>query len=330
MREKLMKDLSDVTKAARTLKELSGLALLAAFLLGSCCATTALSMRRTDVKVFQLGQRIPRNSRILDILNTDGPSPPRTAASIGNDNDSDSLYCSYRPIIRHLKKRARAKGGDAIAILHVQKPFMWYRCFWIKAFLLDMIDISDWPRVGLREEEIRRDLDARGRTLDDIEGIWASHAHSEVMMDEATRRVAKVLEYSLGRGAAKPTIAYRVWPSVIQAMEQLSPEEQSSYRVAIVRADGDPYYPYAAYILDPEIPEWQAGFLKARLRKIPDSTGYEAKWYGSTFQDGLREFHSDETGALKAKVVVELGLKYSIEQTLTKVYPPTKVKNTPD
>ena len=113
-------------------------------------------------------------------------------------------------------------------------------------------------------------------------------------------------------------------PSVIQAMEQLSPEQQSSYRVAIVKAAGDPNYPYAAYILDPEIPEWKPGFLKARLRKLPDSTGYEAKWYGSTFQADVREFHPDETGALTTKVVIEQGLKYSIEQTLTKVYPPQR------
>jgi hypothetical protein len=113
-------------------------------------------------------------------------------------------------------------------------------------------------------------------------------------------------------------------------MEQLSPEEQSSYRVAIVKAAGDPNYPYAAYILDPEIPEWQPGFLKARLKRIPESSGYEAMWYGSTFQGDLREFHLDETGALKANVIVKLGLKYSIEQTLTRVYPPTAVKYAPD
>jgi hypothetical protein len=143
------------------------------------------------------------------------------------------------------------------------------------------------------------------------------------MMDETDLRGA-VVEYSLQKGDKRPTVVYRVSPSVIQAMQQLSPEQQSSYRVAIVKAVGDPDYPYAAYILDPDIPEWQAGFLKARLRKLPDSSGYEAKWYGSTFQAGLREFHPDETGALKTKVVIEQGLKYSIEQTLTKVYPPQR------
>jgi hypothetical protein len=196
--------------------------------------------------------------------------------------------------------------------------------------VLDTIDISGWPRVGLTEEEIRCDLDAGGRTLGDIEGIWTSRARSEVMMDAAAVSVASVYEGSQNMGDPLGTLVWQVPPSVIQAMGQLSPEEQSSYRVAIVKAAGDPNYPYAAYILDPEIPEWQPGFLKARLKRIPESSGYEAMWYGSTFQDDLREFHLDETGALKANVIVKLGLKYSIEQTLTRVYPPTAVKYAPD
>jgi hypothetical protein len=166
--------------------------------------------------------------------------------------------------------------------------------------------------------------------LDDIEGIWASRALSEVIMDEAAERVAGVPEFSQNDGASKGTFVWGVPASVIQAMRQLSPEEQRSYRVAIVKAADDPDYPYAAYILDPEIPEWQVGFLKARIKKLPDSSGYEAKWYGTTFQGDLREFHPDETGALKAKAIVELGLKYSIEQTLTKVYPPLAARSAPD
>ena len=56
-----MKDPSYVTKAMRILKALSGLVLLAAFLSGIRCATTALSTRGADgpIKVFDLGQRIP-------------------------------------------------------------------------------------------------------------------------------------------------------------------------------------------------------------------------------------------------------------------------------
>jgi hypothetical protein len=56
---------SYVKKAMRILQALSGLALLAAFLSNSRCATTALSTRNTDgpVKVFELGQRIPKNHR---------------------------------------------------------------------------------------------------------------------------------------------------------------------------------------------------------------------------------------------------------------------------
>jgi hypothetical protein len=332
MSETLMKDLSAVTKAARTLKELSGLALLAAFLLSSCCATTALFMKRTDVKVFELGQRIPRNVKILDFESTSGSYG--TISQAGASGSESWGSCGYRQVMQYIKRRARARGGDAIAILEVEKPRSAYGCYWIRAFLLDTIDISDWPRIGLTEEEIRRELDARGQMLDDIEGIWASCARSEVMMDGA-ERVAGVFEYYQKVLYGIRTRVWRVPPLIIQAIEQLSPEEQSSYRVAIIKAAGDSEYPYAAYILDPEIPEWKAGFLKARLRKLPDSSGYEAKWYGSTFQDDLREFHFDETGALKAKVIVELGmkywvelglkynaLKYSIEQTLKRIYPP--------
>jgi len=317
-----MNDSSHVMKTTRILKALSSLALLAAFVSGSRCATTALSVKNKGgpIKVFELGQRIPRNSKILDVLDTSG----------GWAEAGEMSSCRYRPIIKYLKRRAKARGGDAIAVLHVKKPYIWSSCFSIKAFLLDMIDISDWPRVGLTEEEIRRDLDGRGRVLDDIEGIWASRALSEVIMDEAAERVAGVPEFSQNNGASKGTFVWGVPASVIQAMRQFSPEEQSSYRVAIIKAAGDPDCPYAAYILDPEIPEWQAGFLKARLRKLPDCSGYEAKWYGSTFQSDLREFHPDETGALKAKAIVELGLKYSIEQTLTRIYPPTAARYAPD
>jgi hypothetical protein len=313
-----MKYRSNVMNAMRILRTLSGLALLAACLSNSRCATTALSTRAKDgpVKVFELGQRIPRNSKILGIPNTWGP---RDVGPMGTEIYGGRGSCSYRQIIRYLKNRAKAEGGDAIAILDVIKPLSWNNCFEIKAFLLDMIDINDWPRLGLTKEEILRDLDARKDLIDDIEGIWASRARTEVMMDHA-EKVAGDYEASRGdpygfRGA------WRISPSVIQAMAQLSPEEQNSFLVAIFKGADDPTYPYAAYILDPEIPEWQAGFLKARLRKLPDSTGYEAKWYGSTFQADLREFHPDGTGALKTKVVIEQGLKYSIEQTLTKVYP---------
>jgi hypothetical protein len=302
-----------MAKPNRILQTLSGMALLAAFLSSSRCATTALSAKNTGgpVKVFELGQRIPRNVEILDILDTSG----------GWAEAGEMSSCRYRPIIKYLKKKVKARGGDSIAVLHVQKPLVWRSCFRIKAFLLDTIDISGWPRVGLTEEEVRRDLDAGGRTLGDIEGIWTSRARSEVIVDNATLIVAGVYEGSQNMGDPYFTGVWRVPPSVIQAMEQLSPEEQISFQIAIVKAAGDPDYPYAAYILDPEIPEWQAGFLKARLRKLPDSSGYEAKWYGSTFQADLREFHPDETGALTTKVVIEQGLKYSIEQTLTRIYP---------
>jgi hypothetical protein len=217
----------------------------------------------------------------------------------------------------------KARGGDAVAILHISKRL----CPVLKAFLLEMIDINEWPRVSLTEEEIRRDLNTRERMVDDIEGIWDCHVRSEVMMDAGDLSAAEVSEPTKGIDPYGGQIyVRRVPPSVIQAMGQLSPEEQSSYRVAIIKDAGDPDYPYAAYILDPDIPEWKSGFLKARLRKLPDSSGYEAKWYGSTFQPDLREFHPDETGALTTKVVIEQGLKYSIEQTLTKVYPATGVK----
>ena len=313
---------SHVMKMTRILKALSSLALLAAFVSGVACATTLRSSRSTDgrVKVFELGQRIPRNSKILDIM--DKSDSYLDTSILGDPVGSHGrLSCRYRPIIRALKKSARALGGDAVAILHINKDDL---CFEIKAFLLDMIDISDWPLVGLTEEEIKRGLDSGGRMLDEIEGIWDCYARSEVMMNEADLEMAMVYEYSPGR------LSWRVPASVIQTMSQLSPEEQSSYRVAIVKAEDDSNYPYAAYILDPEIPEWQTGFLKARIRKLPDSSGYEAKWYGTTFQDDLREFHLDETGMFKAKVVVELGLKYSIVQTLTRIYPPKAAKDAPD
>ena len=316
-----MKDRSNVMKATRILGALCGLALVAALLSGLRCATTALSTRTKEgpIRVFELGQRIPRNSKILDILSTEGPMD---IGPLGTEIYGGRGSCSYRQIIRYLKKRAKAEGSDAIAILNVIKPLSWNTCFKIKAFLLDMIDINDWPRLGLTNEEILRDLDARKDLIDDIEGIWASRARSDVMMDHAEKE-AGFFEASRQdpygfRGA------WRISSSVIQAMAQLSPEEQNSYLVAVFKAADDPTYPYAAYILDPDIPEWQAGFLKARLRKLPDSAGYEAKWYGSTFQADVREFHPDETGALKAKVVIEQGLKYSIEQTLTKVYPPQR------
>jgi len=311
-----------MTAPARILKALSCLALLAAFLSGIRCATAALSTKNTrvPVKVYELGQRIPRNSKILDIM--DKSDSYQDTSILGDPVGSHGLLsCRYRPIIWALKKSARALGGDAVAILHVKKDDL---CFEIKAFLLDMIDIGDWPRVGLTDEEIKRVSDAGGRMLDEIEGIWDCHARSEVMINEADLEMARVYEYSPGR------LSWRVPASVIQTMSQLSPEEQSSYRVAVVKASGDTDYPYAAYILDPEIPEWKPGFLKARIRKLSDSSGYEAKWYGTTFQDDLREFHPDETGALKAKVVVELGLKYSIDQTLTRIYPPATASHAPD
>jgi len=331
-----MKGLSRVTNTTRILRALCGLALLAASVSGIRCATTAFSRRNTGgpVKVFELGQRIPRNSKILDVLDNDGFRELRFLAGDWSYEGS----CSYRAIIRHLKKEAKTRGGDALAILYIRKPllstagerFPWDSCFRIKAYLLDLIDIGDWPRIGRTEEEIRRDLDASWQSLDAIEGIWASHARCEAEIDAATQRKVDVYESSQNIGDPYFTGLLWVPPSIIRAMEQLSPEEQSSYRVAIVKAAGDPDYPYAAFILDPEIPEWQAGFLKARLRKLPDSSGYEAKWYESTFQPDLREFHLDETGALKTKVIVEQGLKYSIEQTLTRVYPPTAAKNMPD
>jgi hypothetical protein len=316
-----MKDPSSVIMTTRILRALWGLLFIAALLSGISCATTALSSRSKEgnVKIFELGQRIPRNSKILDIMSTTGP---RDVGPLGTEIYGGRGSCSYRQIIRYLKKSAKSEGGDAIAILDVIKPLSWNNCFEIKAFLLDMIDINDWPRLGLTNEEILRDLDARKDLIDDIEGIWASRARSEVMMDHA-EKVAGFFETSR-RDPYGFRGAWRVSPSVIQAMEQLSPEEQNSFLVAIFKAAGDPDYTYAAYILDPEIPEWQAGFLKARLRKLPDSTGYEAKWYGSTFQPDQREFHPDETGALTTKVVIEQGLKYSIEQTLTRIYPPQR------
>ena len=312
---------SYVMKAMRTLRTLCGLALLAAFLSSSRCATTALSTRSREgnVKVFELGERIPRNSKILGIPRTQGP---RDVGPMGTEIYGGRGSCSYRQIIRYLKKRAKAKGGNAIAILKVTKPLSWNNCFEIEAYLLDMIDINDWPRIGLTKEKIMRDLDARRHVIDDIEGIWVSHARSEVMMDHA-EKMAGDFEASR-RDPYGFRGAWRVSPAVIQAMAQLQPEEQSSFLVAIFKAAEDPNYPYSAYILDPEIPEWEPGFLKARLRKLPDSTGYEAKWYGSTFQADVREFHPDETGALTTKVVIEQGLKYSIEQTLTKAYPPQR------
>ncbi len=320
-----MKDLSDVMKETRILKALYGLALLVAFLSGSGCATTALSKKGTGgrIKVFELGQRIPRNSTIMDTLQMRG-----SRGLVMGTGDWGKRWgsCGYRGTIWALKREAKARGGDALAILHVRKPNSYGGCTTIRAFLLDMIDLDDWPRIGLTEEGIRRDFDAGERTLDDIEGIWESRAHSEVVMDDDARKKIRVSEYIRNRKTGKLDLVERVPPSFIQAMGQLQPEEQSSFRVAIVKTTDDPSYPYAAYILDPDIPEWQTGFLKARLRRTADGSGYEAKWYGSTFQDDLREFNLDESGALTTKAVVEQGLKYSVEQTLTRVYPPPAEK----
>jgi len=173
-------------KAMRILKVLWSLALLAAFLSSSRCATTALSIRSTEgnVKVFELGQRIPRNVAILDIISTTGP---RDVGPMGTEIYGGRGGCSYRQIIRYLKKRAKSEGGDAIAILKVTKPLSWNNCFEVEAFLLDTIDTNDWPRIGLTKEKITRDLDARRHAIDDIEGIWVGHARSEVMMDHAEK-----------------------------------------------------------------------------------------------------------------------------------------------
>jgi hypothetical protein len=116
-----MKDLSNVTNTARILSVLSGLALLVAFLSGSACATTALSTKSADkpIKVFELGQRIPRNSKILDIHEYNGTAGRQP---LGTEIYGDRGSCSYRQIIRYLKKSAKSEGGDAIAILHVKKP----------------------------------------------------------------------------------------------------------------------------------------------------------------------------------------------------------------
>ena len=54
-------------------------------------------------------------------------------------------------------------------------------------------------------------------------------------------------------------------------------------------------------------------------------------WYRSTFQGDMREFHPDESGALKASaVLMELNVEFSIEQTLTRIYPPKTAKDAPD
>jgi len=208
-----------------------------------------------------------------------------------------------------IKHKARAAGANAVSILERRRSSGGYS---IEALLLDMIDVTNWPRIGLTEDEIKHSFDARGTELDEIEGIWESRARTETYLGAYARRGSVPIYY-------------------VEAFEQRSPEEQRFYRIAIVKAVADPLYPYAAYILNPEIPEWQAGFLKGWLRKMPASSGYEAIWYRSTFQGDRREFHPDESGTLKTStVVMELCAEFSIEQTLTKVYPPKTPKYVAD
>jgi len=321
-------------KARRTIRALCGLALLAASVSGICCATTALFARKSKAPLifFDLGQRIPRNSRALEFVYSWGGSHGIVIG--GPDSGGDFGSCrSKENALREIKKRARAAGAKAVSILEAGRDRS-SGCYEIRALLLDTVDITNWPRIGFTEDEIKNSFDTRGNELDEIEGIWESSARTETHpgvghtaqfeadLDWLARRgmiSAELLKALRWRG---PVPTYK-----IRTFEQLLPEEQGSYRVAIVKAVGDPFYPYAAYILDPEIPEWQPGFLKAWLRKGPGSSGYEAIWYRSTFQGDMREFHPDELGTLKASaVLVELGVDFLIEQTLTRVYPPPKAK----
>jgi hypothetical protein len=328
-----MKNRSYVMKATRILQVLSGLALLAVFASGSACATTALFPKksRAPITIFDIGQRIPRNSRALEFARSSGGShgiviggPPGSGGDFGSCRSKDNA-------IREIKKRARAAGANAVSILDAERDRS-SGCFEIRALLLDMIDITNWPRICFTEDEIKKSLDARGNELDEIEGIWESSARTETYLGEG--QIAQFeadLDWLARRGfisAERRKALSRRGPVPtydICTFEQRLPEEQSSYRVAIMRAAGDPFYPYAAYILDPEIPEWQPGFLKAWLRKGPGSSGYEAIWYRSTFRGDMREFHPDDSGTLKASaILVEFKVDFSIEQTLTRIYPPQR------
>ncbi|HSA96616.1 MAG TPA: hypothetical protein VLJ16_11220 [Acidobacteriota bacterium] len=239
--------------------------------------------------------------------------------------------------MREIKKEARAAGAEAISIFLSERDRD-TGCYRIKAFLLDMIDITNWPRIGLTEDEIKRSFDARGTELDEIEGIWESSARTETYLGE---RLIAQFEVDLDRLARRGDIPAELlkglrWRRPVPTVDicryaQRLPEEQSSYRVAVVKTVGDPLYPYAAYILNPDIPEWQSGFFKAWLRKIPGSSGYEAMWYRSTFQGDRRDFYPDDSGTWKASaVLVDLEVDFLIEQTLTRIYPPKAEKTAPD
>ncbi len=113
-----MKDLSNGRKAIRILRTLSGLAVLAALLSGICCATTALSKKGTGgrIKVFELGQRIPRNSRIIDTLQMQGSEG---IVMGGGDWGKSWGSCRYRATIWALKREAKARGGDALGACRI-------------------------------------------------------------------------------------------------------------------------------------------------------------------------------------------------------------------
>jgi len=325
-------------KTTRILKALSSLALLAAFVSGVACATTAPFARKSKapIIIYDLGQRIPRNSRALEFVHSSGGSYGIVIGGPGLEGDFGSCR-SKENAIREIKKKARAAGAKAASILDAGRDRS-SGCFEIRALLLDMIDVTNWPRIGFTEDEIKNSFDAQGNELDEVEGIWESTTRTETHpgvgliaqfeadMDRLARRgfISTERLKAFRRRGPVPTYDNCTF-------DQRLPEEQSSYRVAIVKAVGDPFYPYAAYILNPEIPEWQPGFLKARLRKGAGSSGYESIWYRSTFQGDSREFHPDELSTLKARaILVELEVDFSIEQTLTKVYPPKTPKCTAD
>lgn len=329
--------MGNVRKAEPILKTLFGLALLAAFLAYSRCATTGLVARKpkTPIVIFGVGQRIPRNSYLLGIAYSYGGSE----GSVGTgDSLSDFGSCRNKEnTMRAIKKEARAAGAEAISLFLSERDRD-TGCYRIEAFLLDMVDIVNWPRIGFTEDEIKRSFDARKAELDEIEGIWESRARTETYLGE---RLIAQLEADLDRIARRGDMPAGLLKALTQPTpiptvgicryEQRLPEEQSSYRVAIVRTADDPRYPFAAYVLDPEIPEWQPGFFKAWLRKIPGSSGYEAMWYRSTFQSDRREFYPDDAGVWKARaVLIDLEVDFSIEQTLTRIYPPKTAKDSPD
>jgi serine protease Do len=165
------------------------------------------------------------------------------------------------------KGKARRVGGDAIYVMEFQEPDSLNKYYKLKAAILVLKDISNWPKLTLSEEDARKYVESNLSNLNQIEGIWN-------VSDE---------------GEWKNTYTGQV----------TSANSINAYRIAIIRSSSELKYDFVAIVLESSYRGWNPGFIKAKIRKTAYESVYEVLWYMKDFSEKKENFVISEDGTIE-------------------------------